>query len=322
MEKRYQVFVSSTFRDLVEERRQIMQALLEIDCIPAGMELFPAADEGAWELIKRVIDQSDYYVLAVGGRYGSMDKSGVSYTEREYEYAVTTKKQILAFLHEVPEEIPAGKTELNPDARTKLQEFRKKVEDKHTCKYWRNADDLGGKISRALITATKLRPTGGWVRGEQVKTVEDVQRLADLQERIASLQSENEHLKEKLYEVQLDQQKSAESVPRIAGDYPGFLRRFKIEWDAEARSKRREMEAANQLLDSVREELLGYAVEVDEERHFHIANRLQDMVLRITELMRSEFGLDDVAYWTEGESIISDLKHLCWEIENEQWSVT
>ena len=35
MNKRYQVFVSSTFEDLQEERKEVMQALLELDCIPA-----------------------------------------------------------------------------------------------------------------------------------------------------------------------------------------------------------------------------------------------------------------------------------------------
>jgi len=41
IEKRYQVFISSTFEDLQEERQEVMRALLELDCIPAGMELFP-----------------------------------------------------------------------------------------------------------------------------------------------------------------------------------------------------------------------------------------------------------------------------------------
>jgi hypothetical protein len=54
MEKRYQVFVSSTFTDLIDERRAVMQALLELDCIPAGMELFPASTDDQWTLIQRV----------------------------------------------------------------------------------------------------------------------------------------------------------------------------------------------------------------------------------------------------------------------------
>ena len=44
MEKRYQVFVSSTYTDLQEERLKVMQTLMRLDCIPAGMELFPAID--------------------------------------------------------------------------------------------------------------------------------------------------------------------------------------------------------------------------------------------------------------------------------------
>jgi len=89
MEKRYQVFVSSTFQDLQEERQEVIQALLELDCIPSGMELFPAANETQWELIKRVIDECDYYLLILGGRYGTIGPHGLSYTEMESDYAIS-----------------------------------------------------------------------------------------------------------------------------------------------------------------------------------------------------------------------------------------
>ncbi len=73
-EKRYQVFISSTFRDLIEERQAALKAILELSHMPAGMELFPAVDDSAWRLIQDVIDSSDYYVLIIGGRYGSLDE--------------------------------------------------------------------------------------------------------------------------------------------------------------------------------------------------------------------------------------------------------
>ena len=100
MDKRYQIFVSSTFADLQQERQAVMQALLSLDHFPAGMELFPASDEDQWALIKGVIDDSDYYVLVIGGRYGSTADDGISYTEMEFEYAKATKKPILAFIHQ------------------------------------------------------------------------------------------------------------------------------------------------------------------------------------------------------------------------------
>src|SRR3972149_6915406 len=106
MEKRYQVFVSSTYTDLKEERQHVIKALMEVNCIPSGMELFPAADEEQWAFIKRVIDDCDYYLLIIGGRYGSVTSEGISYTEMEYEYALKIGQPILAFLHGNPDELP------------------------------------------------------------------------------------------------------------------------------------------------------------------------------------------------------------------------
>jgi hypothetical protein len=99
MDKKYQVFVSSTFRDLADERQTAIRNILDLGHVPAGMELFPAADTEQLTYIKKVIDQCDYYVLIMGGRYGSMDNAGVSFTEREYDYAVDMGKIVLAFPH-------------------------------------------------------------------------------------------------------------------------------------------------------------------------------------------------------------------------------
>ena len=50
--KRYQVFVSSTYEDLKEERTEVLHALLELDCIPCGMEYFPATDDTNGSILK------------------------------------------------------------------------------------------------------------------------------------------------------------------------------------------------------------------------------------------------------------------------------
>lgn len=111
MDKRYQVFVSSTYADLKDERHKVIQTLMEMDCIPSGMELFPAADEEQWEFIKKVINDCDYYLLIIGGRYGSTTSEGISYTEKEYDYAIDKGLKVIAFLHKEPDSIPAGKTD-------------------------------------------------------------------------------------------------------------------------------------------------------------------------------------------------------------------
>src|SRR5690606_8048123 len=113
--------------DLQDERRKVIQTLMEMDCIPAGMELFPAADEEQWEFIKKVIDDCDYYLLIVGGRYGSLTADGISYTEKEYDYAVSKGIRVTAFIHNHPGNIPVGKSDVSPDLAAKLQAFREKV---------------------------------------------------------------------------------------------------------------------------------------------------------------------------------------------------
>ncbi|MEM9320741.1 MAG: DUF4062 domain-containing protein [Pseudomonadota bacterium] len=58
MEKPDQVVVSSTFQDLQDARQEVSQVLLRADCFPAGMELFPAADEEQLAFIKVVVRRS------------------------------------------------------------------------------------------------------------------------------------------------------------------------------------------------------------------------------------------------------------------------
>lgn len=189
MEKRYQVFVSSTYRDLEEERQEVMHALLELDCMPSGMELFPAANESQWNLIKKVIDDCDYYVLILGGRYGSIGPEGLSYTEMEYQYALSTGKPTIAFLHRKPGNIIADKSEAGAEGKAKLQTFREAVEQK-ICKHWETAQELGSVVSRSLIQLIKSTPAVGWVRGNELPDKDATLELLRLRRQVDELQAE------------------------------------------------------------------------------------------------------------------------------------
>jgi hypothetical protein len=67
--KKLQVFVSSTYTDLQEERQTAVEAILTAGNIPAGMELFAAGYESQMNVIKRWIDESDVYMSILGGRH-------------------------------------------------------------------------------------------------------------------------------------------------------------------------------------------------------------------------------------------------------------
>ena len=189
-EKRFQIFVSSTFRDLIDERQSVLRAVLELDHMPAGMELFPAADDTAWQLIKDVIDSSDYYVLLIGGRYGSLDEEGIGYTEKEYDYAKKTKKPVIPLLHATPNNLPRDKTETDPEAWKRLETFREKVESKHTCVYWTSAEDLKAKVIVGLTANIKRHPAVGWIRADAVPSDATVRDVLSLREQVSSLEAE------------------------------------------------------------------------------------------------------------------------------------
>lgn len=190
MDKRYQVFFSSTYADLKEEREHVLQALMEMDCIPAGMELFPAADEEQWEFIKKVIDDCDYYLLVIGGRYGSITPEGISYTEMEFDYAVANGLKVVALIHGEPDDIPFGKSEADPDLRDKLFQFRDKVMDGRLVKFWKNAEELPGLVALSLTKTIKMYPAVGWVRADQVSNEELLSELNQLRKANAQLSSD------------------------------------------------------------------------------------------------------------------------------------
>lgn len=204
MNKRYQVFVSSTYSDLQEERHEVIETIMQIDCIPAGMELFPASNDEQFEFIKKVIDDCDYYILIIGGRYGSEDFEGISYTEKEYRYAKSKGIPILAFIHGNPENIPFGKAEQDTAKREKLEKFKEEVCKNRLIKYWDYTKQLPGMVALSLIQAIKMYPQQGWVRGGNFDNIE-------LLEQINALRLENEKYKNCIVELKDIMEKEPDS---------------------------------------------------------------------------------------------------------------
>lgn len=195
MDKRYQVFVSSTFTDLEEERKHIIQTLMEMDCIPAGMELFPAADEEQWDFIKKVIDDCDYYLRLIGGRYGSLSPEGIGYTEMEYDYAVVKGMKVLALVHGSPNNLPQIKCEKDPILQEKLEKFREKVCTGRLVKFWENTGQVAGIVALSLIKTIKMSPAIEWVRANLVPDKNTTQEILMLRDKIKDLENQLNILK-------------------------------------------------------------------------------------------------------------------------------
>lgn len=203
MEKRYQVFISSTFEDLREERKEIIEILLNAKYVPSGMEMFSASNEDQFKYIKKIIDNCDYYVLILGGRYGSMNEgSGKSFTEMEYEYAMHKEIPILAFVHNDPDNLPSNKRE-NENVEL-FKEFRKKVlSNSKMCKMWSSKSELVSNVVVSLIQIVDEYPRIGWVRGEQ-DTTDLLAQINKLRIENEKLLKDNQLLLQKDYSYQVD----------------------------------------------------------------------------------------------------------------------
>jgi len=217
--KRYQVFISSTYTDLKKERRKLIEELMNASCIPAGMELFPATNDEQFEFIKTVIDDSDYLLLVLAGKYGTPAPDGVSYTEKEYDYAVKQGKMVIALVHEDPSVFTAM-TDVDEGAAKKLAAFRKKVMTGRVVKKWKTEADVIGATLSGVNHAIKAHPAVGWVAGNRELTVERVEATHELERVNAELRHQIETL----------------SNPPMFDDLAGLDENFEIEADTDSSS--------------------------------------------------------------------------------------
>ena len=168
----YQVFISSTQRDLLETRLEVQQSLLRgFKYFPVGMENFRATRQTPSEVIKEQIDTSDFFVLIIGGKYGSVNpKTGLSYTCEEYQYALTKKIPILPFVRD-RNCLLSIDCEEDEAIKAKLNDFIETILKNHHSIFWKENADLKLSIVQSLdaelehLENTENAPVG-WIRGD------------------------------------------------------------------------------------------------------------------------------------------------------------
>lgn len=206
MNKKLQVFVSSTFTDLIEERQSAVEAILNAGHIPAGMELFKAG-KSQMKTIRKWIDESDVYLLILGGRYGSIEEeSGLSYTELEYKYAISKNMPVFAIVLE-ERFLLTKAADKNKDAIFEKDNTDKYISFKHDVesnivKFVSNKDQIHSVIHAQLndILADNEYNLCGWIRSDaQVEKIDEKQLREEYTKRYSvSYVKTREEIDEKL----------------------------------------------------------------------------------------------------------------------------
>jgi hypothetical protein len=160
-------FVSSTYLDLVSLRGDVQQYCLNVGIMPLGMEYFPATGANQWELITECIHDADICVFILAGSYGSIDPhEGISWTHKEFRYAVEMKKPTVVLLRSNLKSLPVHDSETDPVRIAQLAEFHREVRGQE-CALWENDKELQKGLSRSIDYLKRKEGITGWVRADK-----------------------------------------------------------------------------------------------------------------------------------------------------------
>lgn len=173
VERKLQVFISSTYEDLIDDRQWAVMGVLEAGHIPAGMELFASGNTEQLKVIKKWIDDCDVFLLILGGRYGSIHPgSDKSYIELEFDWATRERtKPVWVFcldneaLRARAKKRGAESPVLEASHCDEYEAFKNKVrKGRIAMSYDGTKGDLRREIVKAFRDARLELP--GWVRGK------------------------------------------------------------------------------------------------------------------------------------------------------------
>ncbi len=127
LDKRYQVFITTSGKEMQPERMVVSQTLIGMGFFSWGLEQRTPLSTA---FARRQIDDCDYVLLLLGSQYGEQSVSGVSYLHLEYIYAVTKQKPIIVFMHENPDSREPHLKEESAILKGKFNEFRHQLQKK------------------------------------------------------------------------------------------------------------------------------------------------------------------------------------------------
>lgn len=184
LDKRYQVFISTSSAEMQPERIILSQTLVGMGFFSWGLEQRTPLNTA---FARRQIDDCDYVVILLGSQYGEQSVSGVGYMHLEYIYAVTKQKPIIVFMHEDPASRDPSLHDAKPELQEKFKEFRQLLQqeaDQVFC--YRTLRDLEMAVRLNMPQMLERYPVSGWVRPQNTQALHD--EIDQLKAKVAQLE--------------------------------------------------------------------------------------------------------------------------------------
>ncbi|MCL2832894.1 MAG: DUF4062 domain-containing protein [Treponema sp.] len=189
MFKKYQIYFSSALDDLKNERKELLKIITELGAIPVSMENFDINSAEDLELIKKAIQESDYFVNLIAYKCGPAAGKTFS-AEIEYTWAQKFQVPVLSFIIDEKARWKASKKEKSKESAKALEHFKKRLRENHAIN-WTTTADLCQKAYTCLVREMNLNPRQGWVRGNDSAMPVTANELA-------RLSSENDYLRSRM----------------------------------------------------------------------------------------------------------------------------
>ncbi|ADD67380.1 hypothetical protein Dacet_0584 [Denitrovibrio acetiphilus DSM 12809] len=264
MWKLHQIFLSSTFSDLVDARSRVIEGLLNGGFYPRGMEHFPATGCEQEKYIEKAIDRSSLVVLLLNNRYGNeidrLDKK--SYTHFEYEYARKKNKPILSFIND---KIKHDKKE-SIEQQRKLEELKTQAKKNSICHFFDNKDKKYSALREKIISSVYQNVNDCavfWINNTELDSMIDSIKIQSVDKATGNYNEMEE------IEVQ--------RIMKILKSYPRFtFENFKKQLGQEINLASTSTFANNGVLDLISRLLLNNYIKLD------LSDNKGDIVFKVT----------------------------------------
>lgn len=186
LDKRYQVFISTSGMEMKPERSIMMQTLVSMGFFSWGLEQRTPISSA---ISRRQIDDCDYVVFLLGSQYGELSVSGMGYMHLDYLYAVSRQKPIVVFMHEHPHMRDLCLRESKPERQEKFLQFRTQLQNEVEQVFtYRTLRDLELAVRFNMPQMLERYPVLGWVRPQNAQKLLD--EIEQLKAKVASLETE------------------------------------------------------------------------------------------------------------------------------------